>query len=65
MGEIESLIALDRRSVTTTGGSALVSIPAARDLGLVDCDDLDAAVAVREDDEEIVVEARIKISSGD
>ena len=63
LDELDGLIGLDRRSLIKLGNSAVVSIPEAQQLGLVgNIDDLDAAVTVRQVDEnEIVVEARIKL----
>ena len=63
LDELDGLVGLDRRSLIKLGNSAVVSIPEAQQLGLVgNIDDLDAAVTVRQVDEnEIVVEARIKL----
>ena len=56
----EGLVALDDRKVTTTQTSALISIPKAKDLGMVEEDtDQEASVSVRLLDNEIVVTARI------
>ena len=58
---LEQLVALDRRTVNCSNSSARITIPKAQDLGLVGNSDLDAAVAVRQTDDEIIVEARIQI----
>jgi len=57
---LEGLIALDSRTVTTTETSALISIPGAKDAGIVDSD-ITASVSVRRDDSEIVVTARLPL----
>ncbi|OYR59843.1 hypothetical protein DJ83_11155 [Halorubrum ezzemoulense] len=59
IAELEDLVALDDRTVSTTTTSALVTIPKAKELGLVDKQSVTASVAVREIDGEIVVTARI------
>ena len=65
LAQLEGLVALDDRSVTTTESSALVSIPSAKQLGLVGKSSTTASVAVRRDDDEIVVTARIPASAVD
>ncbi|TKX45827.1 hypothetical protein [Halorubrum sp. ARQ200] len=61
LDDLEGLVALDDRTVTTTGSSALVSIPGAASLGLVDKSSTTASVSVRQLDDEIVVTARIAL----
>jgi len=63
LAQLEGLIALDDRSVTTTESSALISIPGAQRVGLVGKSSTTASVAVRRDDDEIVVTARIPASA--
>ena len=58
---LEGLVALDERTVSTTQSSALVSIPSAKELGLVGKSSATASVSVRELDDEIVVTARIRL----
>ena len=55
------LVDIDRRKVTTTDTSALISIPSAKSLGIVgNEDELEGVVSVQELDGEIVVTARIQ-----
>ncbi|MDB9301242.1 hypothetical protein PN417_09875 [Halorubrum ezzemoulense] len=61
LDDLEGLVALDDRTVTTTGSSALVSIPSAKSLGLVDKQSATASVSVRRLDGEVVVTARIAL----
>jgi len=60
LSALEGLIALDSRTVTTTETSALISIPGAKDCGIVDSD-ITASVSVRRDENEIVVTARLPL----
>ena len=62
--DLNGLIDLDNRSIMRLGGSAVVSIPSAEELGITDnAHALQAAVSVRcQSKDKILIEARVDLS---